>query len=123
MPESREFIKRAAAALDDVMARPFVSTHGVHAENKAITVKQQLDRTALEILAKAIVASIDDEGRANLARIGGFLAKQAPDFHARDYGFARLSEILTASGLVDVESAPTNLNTITVKLKAPTAMK
>lgn len=122
MPESREFIKRAAAALDEVMARPFVSTHGVHGENKA-NAKQPLDRTALENLAKAIVASIDEEGRANLARVGGFLAKQAPDFHARDYGFARLSEMLIASGLVDVESSRNNPNTVTVKLKASNAMK
>ena len=43
------------------------------------------------------------DGWANLARVGGHLAKQAPDFDARNYGFPRLSELVAASGLVDME--------------------
>ncbi|WP_337738520.1 OST-HTH/LOTUS domain-containing protein [Sinorhizobium meliloti] len=42
--------------------------------------------------------------RANLARVGAHLAKQSPDFDARNYGFARLSDLVAASGLVDMES-------------------
>ncbi|ASP89731.1 hypothetical protein CDO26_36970 (plasmid) [Sinorhizobium meliloti] len=32
------------------------------------------------------------------------MAKQSPDFDARNYGFARLSDLVAASGLVDMES-------------------
>ncbi len=123
MPESREYIKRAAVALDEVMARPFVPTHGVHGETKPGTGKHTLDRAALDILTKAIAASADGDGRAHLARVGGHLAKLAPDFHACDYGFARLSEMLAASGLVVMESIGDNPNAITVRLKASAGEK
>ncbi|MDX0980396.1 hypothetical protein GOE03_31570 [Sinorhizobium medicae] len=42
--------------------------------------------------------------RANLARVGAHLAKEAPDFDAGNYGFARLSDLVAASGLVEMES-------------------
>lgn len=33
MPKDREYIRRAAAALDDIMAKPFEPTHGIRQEN------------------------------------------------------------------------------------------
>lgn len=80
--------------------------------------KPMLDRTALDMLTKAVIASADEDGWANLARVGGHLAKQAPDFDARNYGFARLSELVAASGLVDMETTGNQPKIITVKLKA-----
>lgn len=59
----------------------------------------------------------------NLARVGGHLAKQAPDFDARNYGFARLSELVEASGLVDIERTGDHPKIIMVKLKAAPATK
>lgn len=85
--------------------------------------KPSLDKTALDMLAKAVTASADEDGRANLARVGGHLAKQAPDFDARNYGFARLSDLVAASGLVDMESTGDHPKIIMVKLKAAPAAK
>ncbi|WQP15840.1 OST-HTH/LOTUS domain-containing protein (plasmid) [Sinorhizobium meliloti] len=62
-------------------------------------------------------------GRANLASVGALLAKQAPDFDARTYGFARLSDLVAASGLVDMESTGDRPKIIMVKLKAAPAPK
>nr|WP_234840677.1 OST-HTH/LOTUS domain-containing protein [Sinorhizobium meliloti] len=62
-------------------------------------------------------------GRANLASVGAHLAKQAPDFDARNYGFARLSDLVAASGLVDMESTGDHPKIIMVKLKAAPAPK
>ncbi|UFX12871.1 OST-HTH/LOTUS domain-containing protein [Sinorhizobium meliloti] len=36
--------------------------------------------------------------------VGAHLAKEAPDFDAGNYGFARLSDLVAASGLVEMES-------------------
>ncbi|WP_086022815.1 NYN domain-containing protein [Sinorhizobium sp. CCBAU 05631] len=85
--------------------------------------KPALDKTALDMLTKAVTASADEDGRANLARVGAHLAKQAPDFDARNYGFARLSDLVAASGLVDMESTGDHPKVITVKLKAAPAPK
>ncbi|RVE78450.1 hypothetical protein CN177_26735 [Sinorhizobium meliloti] len=51
------------------------------------------------------------------------MAKQAPDFDARNYGFARLSDLVAASGLVDMESTGDHPKIIMVKLKAAPAPK
>ena len=58
-----------------------------------------LDRAALDLLAKAVTASADEDGRANLGRVGAHLAKQSPDFDPRNYGFPRLSDLVEASGI------------------------
>ncbi|MER9684692.1 MULTISPECIES: NYN domain-containing protein [unclassified Mesorhizobium] len=63
----------------------------------------RLDEVALGMLQNAVKASADDEGRANLARVGAHLSKQSPDFDARNYGYARLSDLAVASGILDVE--------------------
>lgn len=82
-----------------------------------------LDKAALDMLSKAVTASADEDGRAHLGRVGAHLAKQAPDFDARNYGFARLSELAEASGLVDVERLGDQPGVVMVKLKAAAARK
>lgn len=89
---------------------------------KAAPKNAVLNKTARDMLIKAVMASADEDGRANLAQVGGHLAKQAPDFDARNYGFARLSDLVKASGLVTVERAADNPKIILVRLKeAPKA--
>ena len=66
---------------------------------------------------KAVTASADEDGRANLARVGAHLAKQSPDFDARNFGFPRLSELVEASGIVEVERIGDNPKIIMVRLK------
>jgi uncharacterized LabA/DUF88 family protein len=81
-----------------------------------------LNKAAREMLVKAVRATADEDGRANLARVGDHLAKQAPDFDARNYGFPRLSDLVKASGLVTAERAADNHKIILVRLKeAPKA--
>jgi uncharacterized LabA/DUF88 family protein len=84
---------------------------------KATPKKATLDKAARDMLTKAIIATADEDGRANLAQVGGHLAKQAPDFDARNYGFPRLSDLVKSSGIVDVERAPDNPKTILVRLR------
>lgn len=84
---------------------------------KPAPAKVALDRAALDMLAKAVTASADEDGRANLARVGAHLAKQSPDFDARNYGFPRLSVLVEASGIVEVERIGDNPKIIMVRLK------
>ncbi|MBB3660215.1 hypothetical protein FHX15_005484 [Rhizobium sp. BK650] len=66
---------------------------------------------------KTVAASEDDDGRAHLGRVGAHLAKQPPDFDARNYGFARLSDLAEASGILDVEWVGDHPKIVTVRLK------
>ncbi|QRI65615.1 OST-HTH/LOTUS domain-containing protein [Shinella sp. PSBB067] len=45
------------------------------------------------------------------------MAKQSADFDARNYGFARLSDLADASGILDVERTGDQNKVVTVKLK------
>ncbi|SEH24147.1 NYN domain-containing protein [Rhizobium sp. NFR12] len=77
----------------------------------------KLDHAALEILRKAVEASAEEDGRASLARVGSLLSKQSSDFDARNYGYARLSDLAEASGILDVERTGEQNKVVTVKLK------
>jgi uncharacterized LabA/DUF88 family protein len=107
--QAAEAEEAAPPAQNPVQSKP--------AAAKATPKKTPLDKAARDMLTKAIVATADEDGRANLAQVGGHLAKQAPDFDARNYGFPRLSDLVRSSGIVDVERAPDNPKTILVRLK------
>ncbi|TPL53097.1 NYN domain-containing protein [Mesorhizobium sp. B2-4-4] len=77
----------------------------------------RLDEAALDMLQKAVEASADEDGRANLARVGDHLAKQSPDFDARNYGYARLSDLADASGILEVERVGDQPKVVMVRLK------
>ena len=81
-------------------------------------------QTLLAMLRTAIGAVSDEAGWANLGRVGSHIAKQSPEFDARNYGFARLSELVEASGIVDIERVGDPQKVVMVRLKeAPKAKK
>ena len=110
-------------ATDHKAHKPVATAGAAPPISKPPPAKPPLDKSALDMLTKAVTASADEDGRANLARVGGHLAKQAPDFDARNYGFARLSDLVAASGLVDMDISGDRPKIITVKLKAAPATK
>lgn len=86
---------------------------------QGVAASGRLDLAAIGMLRKAVEASSDEDGRASLARVGGHLAKQSPDFDARNYGYARLSELAEASGILDVERVGDQPKVVMVRLKKP----
>jgi hypothetical protein len=76
-----------------------------------------LDGGAIEMLVKAIAATADEDGHANLAKVGAHLAKQAPDFDARNYGFPRLTNLVEASGIAEVKRVGENPTIVRVRLR------
>ena len=84
---------------------------------KPRTTKHPKDKALLAMLATAISAVADEDGWANLGRVGAHLAKQAPDFNTRDYGSTRLSELVEASGIVDVERTGDDNKVVLARLK------
>ncbi|BCG91994.1 NYN domain-containing protein [Mesorhizobium sp. 131-2-1] len=77
----------------------------------------RLDEAALSMLQMAVEASAEEDGRANLGRVGAHLAKQSPDFDARNYGYARLSDLADASGILEVERSGDQPKVVMVRLK------
>lgn len=54
-------------------------------------------------LRMAIEAASDEEGWANLARVGLLITKQHPDFDPRTFGYLKLSDLVIATDLFDID--------------------
>jgi uncharacterized LabA/DUF88 family protein len=71
------------------------------------------DTRLVNLLRNAVEASSDDSGWSNLAPVGSTIAKQAPEFDPRNYGYKKLSDLIAASDLFDVEKRKTGDGTST----------
>jgi uncharacterized LabA/DUF88 family protein len=88
---------------------------------KAQAKKTARDPQLLATLRGAITAVSDEDGWADLGGVGSHIAKQLPEFDPRNYGFARLSELVEASGLADMERVGDKQKRAMVRLKGGTA--
>jgi uncharacterized LabA/DUF88 family protein len=61
------------------------------------------DAGLMNLLRLAIAEFSDEEGWANLSPVGQFMNKTANDFDSRNYGFAKLSGLVEAIGLFDLD--------------------
>ena len=93
-------------------------------ENGAILKKSSVelkqDTKLVSLLRNAVEASSDESGWADLAAIGSNVARQAPDFNPRNYGYAKLGELVTATKLFALEQrqvGDTNSRTLFIRDK------
>jgi uncharacterized LabA/DUF88 family protein len=93
------------------------ATPAARATGRASQKKTPKDPQLLATLRAAIDAVSDEDGWADLGAIGSHIAKQLPEFDPRNYGFARLSELVDASGLADMERVGDKQKRAMVRLK------
>ena len=60
------------------------------------------DTALVAQLRHAVEAASDDDGWASLASVGHIITKQRPDFDSRNYGYAKLSDLVTATTLFEM---------------------
>ncbi|MGH3499735.1 MAG: NYN domain-containing protein [Nocardioidaceae bacterium] len=60
----------------------------------------------VRLFRDGIDAASDDDGWANLGRVGSHVAKQAPDFDSRNWGYAKLVDLINAIALFEVKRPP-----------------
>jgi hypothetical protein len=61
------------------------------------------DAKLVSLLRNALDAASDESGWAHLGAVGSNIAKQAPEFDPRNYGFSKLGELTAATRLFDVD--------------------
>jgi uncharacterized LabA/DUF88 family protein len=61
------------------------------------------DTKLVTLLRNAIDAASDESGWAHLGAVGSNIAKQAPEFDPRNYGFVKLGELTKAINLFEVD--------------------
>jgi uncharacterized LabA/DUF88 family protein len=63
----------------------------------------QQDAKLLALVRSAIDAASDEAGWAHLGSVGTIITKQAPDFDPRSYGYSKLSDLVRATELFEIE--------------------
>jgi uncharacterized LabA/DUF88 family protein len=61
------------------------------------------DTALMNQLRNAIEAASDDDGWASLANVGHIVTTQRSDFDSRNYGYAKLSDLITAATLFELD--------------------
>jgi uncharacterized LabA/DUF88 family protein len=61
------------------------------------------DTALMNQLGNAVEAASDDDGWAALASVGHIITKQRPDFDSRSYGYAKLSDLMAATNLFELD--------------------
>lgn len=65
--------------------------------------KLKRDTTLVNQLRNAVEAGSDDDGWAALAHVGHIITKQRPDFDSRNYGYSKLSDLMAATTLFEID--------------------
>ncbi len=61
------------------------------------------DTKLVALLRSALEAASDEGGWAHLRAVGSSIAKQAPEFDPRNYGYGKLRELVQATKLFDID--------------------
>jgi uncharacterized LabA/DUF88 family protein len=71
------------------------------------------------LLSTAISSTSKEDGWSNLAEVGSYLSKSHAAFDARDYGHAKLGDLVRAAPYVEVKEVSGPSGQLWVKLAAP----
>lgn len=83
---------------------PTASTSSAPTPKPATSAAQLKGDTALvNQLRNAVEAASDDDGWAALATVGHIITKQRPDFDSRNYGYGKLSDLMAATTLFELD--------------------
>lgn len=93
----------AVAEEVDPQRTPSVAGTGSQATSKPTSKQLRQDTRLMNLLRAGIVASADDDGWAHLGEIGSTIRKQSPDFDSRNWGYPKLSELIDAVGLFELD--------------------
>ena len=69
----------------------------------ATAVQLKSDAALVSLLRNAVEAASDDDGWAPLASVGNIITNQRPDFDSRSYGYGKLSDLIKATTLFEIE--------------------
>jgi uncharacterized LabA/DUF88 family protein len=70
---------------------------------RASAAQLKSDNALVSQLRNAVEAASDEDGWAALASVGQILTNQSPDFDSRSYGYAKLSDLIAATSLFEME--------------------
>jgi len=96
-----KFIYIENLAYDEAIAAP--AGAAARPVPRASAAQLRGDTGLVSMLRNAVEAASDDDGWAPLAGVGQILTNQRPDFDSRTYGYAKLSDLVEATTLFELE--------------------
>ena len=95
----------------------FIYTEILRAKPSADPIPQSLANVPLaQILRPAVEASVRENGWAPLSAVGSILSNTHPSFDPRNYGFAKLGELVRKQSFLEVNEVPIGDGSSTVHL-------
>ena len=103
----RKTPKAFVSACDKFIFTEVLRSKDDHSEKikRRTTSDLKKDTKLANLLRNAVEASSDDSGWAHLASVGSNIAKQAPEFDPRNYGYKKLGELASATKLFQIEES------------------
>jgi uncharacterized LabA/DUF88 family protein len=101
----RKTPKAFVSACDKFIFTEVLRSEDDHSEKIKCKTTSELkkDTKLVNLLRNAVDASSDDSGWAHLASVGSNIAKQAPEFDPRNYGYKKLGGLASATNLFQIE--------------------
>jgi uncharacterized LabA/DUF88 family protein len=91
--ENLAYVQDAATAADEAL-KP---------TPRASTTQLKRDAALVNQLRNAVEAGSDDDGWTLPASVGHIITQQSPDFDSRNYGYAKLSDLMAATTLFELD--------------------
>jgi uncharacterized LabA/DUF88 family protein len=91
--ENLTYTEHAAAPADEAAKPP----------SRPTAAQLKRDAALVNLLRNAVEAASDDDGWAQLGEVGHIITNQRPDFDSRTYGYAKLSDLIEATTLFELE--------------------
>jgi len=76
---------------------------GAKQVKRATAAQLRGDASLVNLLRNAVEAASEDDGWARLSSVGEILTKQRPDFDSRSYGYAKLSDLIDATTIFEMD--------------------
>jgi uncharacterized LabA/DUF88 family protein len=70
---------------------------------RATAAQLKADTELVSLLRNAVEGASDDDGWAPLSSVGNIITNQRPDFDSRSYGYGKLSDLIKATTLFEIE--------------------
>ncbi|TDC65483.1 NYN domain-containing protein [Actinomadura sp. GC306] len=96
-----KFIYVENLVYDQVSAEPEAVALKPAPPSSAAALKQ--DSALVNLLRNAVEGASDEDGWASLASVGHIITKQRPEFDSRNYGYAKLSDLIGATTLFELD--------------------
>lgn len=105
----------------DVLTEPSADAANIEpAKTHVTSAKLRADSALVGVLRASISSASLEDGWADLAAVGSLVRKQRPDFDSRNWGYAKLSDLVREIGLFEVGPRPGGGVRVKIAQRSPT---